>query len=103
MVHSNSTIIPELEQALLSVVSKRQYNAALQALEQAEGRVEALEQDNERLRNTATHFYVQNVRLESEKAELEMEKEELERRLRLQPLGSILLRPLDAMLLERGG
>ena len=44
MVHSNSTITPELEQALLSVVSKRQYNAALQALEQAEGRVEALEQ-----------------------------------------------------------
>ena len=91
MATHNGTIPLELEQALAGlVVSKRQHNVALQALEEALGRVEVLEQEIEQLRDTTSYLYTKNANLGREKAKVEREKEELEIRLGLRPPGSTL-------------
>ena len=63
-------IPPELVQALSSVVSKRQYNVALQALALAEGDREALEEENKRLTDVNENLVADNERLNQEVSRL---------------------------------
>lgn len=66
MVNSHSSISPQLEQALSTVVDKRSYQNALKALELAEGDREAAQAEAEQLRNLNAYLATENAKLKGE-------------------------------------
>lgn len=70
MVNPNSSISPELEQALSTVVDKRSHHNALKALELSEGAREEAETTVEQQRGHIAYLTAQKVQLEKEVEEL---------------------------------
>lgn len=66
MVNSNSSISPQLEQALSTVVDKRRLDNALKALALAEGDREVLEVENRAQQRVIAYLSTEKDKLEKE-------------------------------------
>ncbi len=66
MVNSYSSISPQLEQALSTVVDKRQHQNALKALELSEGARQEAEATVQRQRGQVAYLSAQKTKLEKE-------------------------------------
>ena len=73
MPNLNSSISPELEQALSTVVDKRSYQNALKALEISEGEKEVVKARLQESRVRCAYLSAQKIKLEKEIEQLKAE------------------------------